>query len=235
MKEPIPATITESQSNPKCAPAQVFDHPAFGTVSLSIVTGSHGSTMFGSDLGHNQWVRITVSHAEKVRDLSRDWIHPGESVVVFELSHAQFAQFITSHGNGSGTPCTLRYAANPVHGIEEIPGILKEETKHETFRREIQEASKKHLEEIRKHIDSLGAMVDSGKLKVSEVRELQKELNRHADYLPGTMSFVVKSAEEALEKATSDAKIEVEAFIAASAQRIGLTHINDLAKLENKQ
>ena len=59
-------------------------------------------------------------------------------------------------------------------------------------------------------------------------------LLQSATGLPGSLDFVVKSAEEALEKATSDAKIEVEAYIGSVAQRIGLKSINQLAQLEDK-
>lgn len=49
------------------------------------------------------------------------------------------------------------------------------------------------------------------------------------------MAFAVQSAEEALEKATSDAKIEVESYVQMTAQRLGLKHINELAQLEHKE
>ena len=146
------------------------------------------------------------------------------------MSHAQFAQFITSQGNGDGTPCTLRW----MKGEGMIPGIAKVETKHDTFRREISDAAKKRLERIEAKIKQLGDMIESGKLSKKELREIHAELQRQASYLPGTMEFVVKSAEEALEKATSDAKIEVESYVAMTAQRLGLKNINDLARLEDK-
>jgi|GEM_PF-1119597 len=230
IKEP---TVTQERTG-QCDPHEVFNHDAFGTVTMTVTRGGD-STLFGSDLGHGDRVCIKVQRAERKRNLNRDWIHGDcRPMVEFEMSHAQFAQFITSQGNGSGTPCTLRQAPERGTSIREMPGIKNIETKHETFRREIADASRKRLEAIKRKVDELGDLIESGKLPKSQLRELHKELHREASYLPGTMEFVVKSAEEALEKATSDAKIEVESYIAMSAQRIGLKHISQLAQLENK-
>ena len=223
----IPPTVSEDQRG-QCDPHEVYNHPAYGVITLTNPQGGD-STLFGSDIGHNQRMCIRVHHAELKRDLNHDWIHTTGQIIEVEMSHAQFAQFITSQGKGDGTPCTLRW----IRHKGAIPGIEKVETKHDTFRREIHDAARKRLEHIKKEIAKLGEMIESGKLPKKELRELHANLRHQVDYLPGTMEFVVKSAEEALEKATSDAKIEVESYIAMSAQRIGLKSINDLARLEN--
>lgn len=229
MNKPIPPTVTEARRG-QCDPHEVYQHPAFGTITLSMPTGGD-RTLFGSDIGHNQRVCIRICGAELKRDLNHDWIHSKGQLIEIEMSHAQFAQFITSQGKGDGTPCTLRW----IKGEGVIPGIAKIESKHETFRREISQAARQRLEHIEKEIAKLGEMIESGKLPKKELRELHANLRRQADYLPGTMEFVVKSAEEALEKATSDAKVEVESYIAMTAQRLGLKSIEELAKLENKE
>lgn len=228
MKKPIPPIVTEGRMG-QCDSHEVLNHPAFGTISVSVPTGGD-STLFGSDIGHNERVCIRITTADVRRDLSRDWIHPQKEIVELEMSHAQFAQFISSHGNYAGTPCTLRW----IRDIGEIPGIANVETKHETFRREINDAAKKRLEHIRAEIAKLGGLIESGKLPKKELRDIQAQLRRHVEQLPGSMEFVVKSAEEALEKATSDAKIEVESFVQATAQRLGLRQISDLARLEHE-
>lgn len=229
MHKPIPPTIVESRMG-QCDPHEVYDHPAYGVITLTNPQGGD-STLFGSDIGHNQRMCITIHRAQLKRDLNRDWIHSKNQIIEVEMSHAQFAQFITSQGKGDGTPCTLRW----MKGEGAVPGIAKIETKHDTFRREIHDAARKRLESIEKEIAKLGEMIESGKLPKKELRELHANLRRQADYLPGTMEFVVKSAEEALEKATSDAKIEVESYIAMTAQRLGLKSIEELARLENKE
>lgn len=214
----------------KCDPHKVYSHPAYGTVTMSIVHGGN-KTLFGSDLGHSDRVCIRVNHAELKRDLNHDWIHSRGQLIEFEMSHAQFAQFITSQGNGSGTPVTLRW----IHGQGSIPAIENIETKHETFRREIREAAHERLQHIDQSLKSLDILLNSGgSVSKKELREIYTNLARHAALLPGTLEFVVKSGEEALEKATSDAKIEVESYMQMAANRIGLNHISDLAEIEQR-
>jgi hypothetical protein len=214
------------------ADAERLTHEAFATATVTTIHGG-SATLFGSDIGHSDRICISVQRAHVTRDLSRDWI--GSSVypiIEFEMSHAQFAQFITSNGNGTGTPVTLRYAPSKDSKAEMVPGIEKIETKHETFKREIKDASKKRLSAIASSIDKLGDLIATGKAKITDLRAIHNALKNDSEQLPGSMAFVVGSAEEALEKATGDAKIEVEAYITATAQRIGLEQISDLGKLQ---
>lgn len=227
MREEKEPTATVSGLN-----ETTYQHDAYGTITLTTVTGG-AATLFGSDLGHHQRVRLTVNRATLDRHLSQDWIHGRGKLLELEMSHAQFAQFITSNGNGSGTPVTLKYAPAPDAQIAEMPDIKKLETKHETFRREIQESSKQKIAAMREQIDKLGGMIESGKAGKKELRELQHTLKCLAENLPGSMAFVVESAETALEKATQDAKIEVEAYVDATARRLGLESISQLGQLGN--
>lgn len=226
--EPQEPTVTQTRLG-QCDPADIFNHPAYGVVTLGTPTGGD-RTLFGSDVGHGQRMRITVHRAELKRDLSHDWIHPTDYLIEFEMSHAQFAQFITSPGKGCGTPVTLRSIAGQGH----IPGIKNVETKHETFRKEIRTAAANRLDALAKQVDRLKVMLAGGKISKRDLADVANELQRHVEQTPGSLEFVVKSAEEALEKATSDAKIEVESYIQMSARRIGLERIEDLARLENR-
>lgn len=194
---------------------EVYEHPAYGVATLMIVTGQQ--TLFGSDLTHQQTVRIAVKRASHKRDLSNDWYHSkGLPVVEFELSHAQFAEFITSPGRGDGIPCTIRY----IDGTA-IPGIEPVETKQQMLRREIEESARKRLGAIGSTIQELGELLDTGKLSGTALRAIHAELVRHAQQLPGSIAFVVEQGEEALEKATAAAKIEIEALVTHHVNRLG--------------
>lgn len=218
----------------QCDPHEVYEHPAFGVITL---TNPHGgdAVLFGSDIGHNSRLSITISRAELKRDLSNDWIHGHRPIIEIELSHAQFAEFITGVGNGRGTPCTLRYAPEPGSKSSMVPGIERVETKHQMFKREIKAAASKRMEKIVQEITRLEALIESGKTPKGELREIAKELKLNATYLPGSLEFVVGQAEEALEKATTAAKIEVESFIGMKAKQLGLDSIQQLAQLEFKK
>lgn len=201
----------------KCDPHEVYDHPAYGVIGMSVITGGDRH-MFGSDIEHGQRIRITVKRAELHRNLSNDWIHSrGLPLIEVEMSHSQFAEFITTPNRGEGIPCTITEIAGDM-----VPAIDLVETKASMLRREIEHAARERLEKLGEEVKRLGDLIESGKLPKTELREIHKELARHIEQLPGSVSFVVKQAEEALEKAQSAAKIEIEATINHHINRIGL-------------
>lgn len=235
MREVLEPTVTQERIG-KCDAHDVLDHDAFGTIVMTTSTCSgKGQTLFGSDLPHGQQVHITINRARKHRDLSRDWIHSTDRIVDFSMSHAQFAQFITSTGIGGGTPITLNYAPAPGTFCEPMHQIQNPETKHETFRREIADAARRRLEDMRTQVSRLGAILSQGKVGMKDLRELHKALDQGVSYLPGTMEFVVRQSEEALEKASHDAMIDIEAFAQTTAQRLGLESIQELAALASER
>lgn len=217
----------------QCDPHEVYSHPAYGLIRVSTPTGNIGP-LFGSDIRHSSCVSIEICRAEMHRNLSNDRHHETQVLLEIEMSHAQFAQFITSPGLHSGTPCTIRRAPPVGTGSYGVPGIASIETKHDLIRREIEEAARKRMQQIAEQVKRLGDLIESGKLPKGELREIHKELARHAEQTPGSIGFVVEQAQEAIEKATSHAKIEIETYIAHAAHRIGLQHINDLSQIEDR-
>lgn len=194
---------------------EYYNHPAFGMIGVSVVTGGTG-VLFGSDVRHHQCIRLTISTAEHQRNLSNDWYRADKTLIEIEMSHSQFAQMITNPNRGDGVPCTL----NRVKG-ESIPGILPIESKHEMFRREIEQSAAEKVKDMREQIAALGALIESGKTSKTELRKIHNELARHAQQFAGSVGFVVDQAQEALEKATATARIEVEAVMNQAAMRLG--------------
>jgi hypothetical protein len=198
-------------------PHEVYEHPAYGVIGMSVVNGG-GRTLFGSDIGHDQRIQIRIRRAELHRDLSHDWVHGrGRGIVEVEMSHSQFAEFITTPNRGEGITCTI----TEING-EMLPAIEQVETKQQLFRREIEAAGKQRLEAALTEVKRLGELIESGKTSKTELREIHKDLARELSYLPGSISYVVEQAEEALEKATTHAKIEIEATVNHHISRIGL-------------
>jgi hypothetical protein len=207
-------------------PHQVLRHPAFATMTLSHVQGGP-LALFGSDVGSLGCVRIEIRRAELHRNLNRDWVNPrADTVVAVEMTYAQFAEFITSAGRASGVPVTLvRAPTMPAVGVPEIKPL---ETKQETFRREIREATEKRIARLLKEIERFQGLIDRGKPPMKTMREIAITLKRLAEQLPGALEFVVESAEEALEVATANARIEVEAFVHSKAQSLGLQSLREM-------
>lgn len=217
------APILKEAANPKMGMDAKYEHPAFGLIGMSIVSGGSES-LFGSDVGHGQRVRLTIKHAEHQRGLSNDWYHArGLPIVEVEMSHSQFAEFITSPNRGEGVPCTI----SEVDGVM-MPSIEKLETKNAMLCREVGEAAAEKIKRLQKEIDRLGLIVEAGKFPKAEMRQIYKDLAREADQLPGSITFVVKQGEEAIERATTHAKIEIEATIERHISRIGLSAAREI-------
>lgn len=222
-RETVKPTITVERFG--CGDMEVHNHDAFGMITLTNVRGG-GGAMFGSDVDHDSRLRISIHRAKMNRNLSNDWLHhTAAPMIEFEMSHAQFAEFITSVGNGSGTPVTLTSAPVDNNSVKQMPAIARHESKLDTFKREIKAAAKERMEAIKGLANQLGAMLDGGSISKKDLRFLQKDLARHAEQTPGSMEFVVGQAEEALEKATTHAKIEVEAYIRNNIARAGIDSI----------
>lgn len=232
MREEVPPTHGTAQTG-KCDPHDTYSHDAYGLIHLMAPEGGD-RTMFGSDIGHSRRLSISVSRAKLERNLSNDWIHTvGRPIIEIELSHAQFAQFITSPGNGSGTPCTIRYAPPVGTPTVEMPAIKNLETKAQTIRREIRESSNKQVAELKRHVSAFGEMLEAGKVGIKDAREIHKHLTWALQNLPANMEFVVAQGEEALEKAQSAAMIELEAYATSVAHRLGLQSIAQLGRIAN--
>lgn len=210
-------------------------HEAFGVLTMSTIQSSASQKLFGSDLEHHQYVSIKLHRAVLDRSLHRDWVHDEDMIASVEMSHAQFAQFITSNGNGQGTPCTIRYA--PAQGTlpEEMAPIALPETKHETLRRGVEESAIEGIQKVSDALAALEEMANNGKVSLKTLKEKLHSARCHLTNLPSNLSYAVKSAEEALEKATSDAKIEVESYVQMTANRLGLRTISELAQIEDKR
>lgn len=198
-----------------------FDHDAFGTISLTTQTGGAG-VLFGSDINHNQCVSIKICRADLSRNLSNDWIHPSSMPIVeINMSHSQFAEFITGNGRASGTPCTLAYAPARGTPTEVMPGIEKLETKAETFRKEIRNSATEQMAKVMASVVEMEKMLEEGTISKKTLKALVFNMRCHVDNTPGNMAFVVEQAEEALEKAVTHARIEVEALIEHNVNRLG--------------
>jgi hypothetical protein len=209
-----------------------YDHPAFGKVVLSHPTGN--VTLFGSDLTHRGSMCISLYRAHLDRRLNHDFIAEDQMICQFELSAAQFAQFITSQGNGSGTPCTLSYGPSLHAEMMEYPSIDKFESAMDMHRREVHDSASEQIDKIRQSFDKVNAMMEGPTFSKKEMKSALFNLKCMIDNTPSNMEHSVASAERALEKAVSDAKIEIESYVAMTTQRLGIKSLEQLGQLASK-
>lgn len=207
-----------------------YTHRAFGSVTVHQWHAHPGVRLFGSDLVHSSGISICFRAADLHRDLSHDRPSSGEVLLEIEMSEAQWARFVSSQGNGDGNPVTI--AARRNGNLEQPPMIAAPEaTKREVHGEEMAAALRDRLVAMEEHIAALGSMIDSGKVSRTGLRELHKELARHCGQLPGSVQFVYDQFSRATEQVAEDAKVEVEAFVSRTAQRLGFERLADMAPL----
>lgn len=199
-----------------------FSHDAFGMIGISVITGGDG-TLFGSDLKHGQQVRISIKRAKHQRHLANDWYH-ADSLPIAEvsLSHNQFAELITSPNRGDGVPCTINYAPARGTKTEAMPGIKRVKKVADIYRKEIQDSAKQKLEAMQAQVAALGAALEKPSLSKKELKELHASLSNAVGRIPADIGFIVDQAEEAMEKAVTSAKTDVEAYIGTRIMKLGL-------------
>jgi hypothetical protein len=195
---------------------ETYAHPAYGLVGMHIVSG--GGKLFASDINHQHRVRIVVRRGRHDRDLNTDWYHAhGPRLIEIEMSHAQFAEFITTGNRGEGTPCTITEVMGEMQ-----PGIEGVENKTDMLMREVESAAHKRMQEAREEVARLGEAIESGKLSKTTLRDIHKALSNTIEGLPNHMGFIVEMGQEAMEHLVNHAKIEIEATIAVHVRRLGL-------------
>lgn len=198
------------------------EHPSYGLVHISRITGGSGATrLFGSPLAnHYGTIRLSIGPAKWCHGLHRDNYYGGlrGEHIEIEMSAAQFADMITSLNMGGGTPCTIRrlaeaqiadppnYATEAEHIRDNFEGSLdKYRAKARTYRKKIEELT--------------------SKLSAKARDEIRIALNVIEDQLSSNVPFVVQQFQEATTKITSAAKAEVDAFVTGVVRTAGLEAI----------
>lgn len=215
---------TQRVDNERSEGRTAYEHPAFATLQVTEVSGG-SRVLFGSDVDHQYRLRLQITPAYLVRDLSHDWFHASvKTMVEFEMTHAQFAALAGSVGKGGGVPITLMYKPKS-DGCEMVPAIDRIESKIDLFSREVAEKARRSMESMQAQINRLGAALESGKVGTKELREIHRNLNAASENLPGNLKYTVGQAQEMLEQASNDARTQVEAYVDSVARRTGLERI----------
>lgn len=205
---------------------EIIQHPAFGMISVSRPSsGGKGTELFGSALNHNNYVSIKIETAELHRDLNRDWVSPRKIVTEFEMSHAQWAQFVASSGMGQGTPVTLRYRPEDNAKLVCVPGIESNEKLKQTFEREIKEQCARYIADAKTLTKKLADLIESGKTGKTQLKELHHEMSTFSGNFAANMAYVQNSFAEAMENSVEAGKSDIEAFVSNLAQSTGLAFL----------
>lgn len=197
----------------------VDEHESYGMISLSRQQcGGEGFSLFGSAVHHHTAIRLTISKAERMRDAYTDHYFSKDQLIEIRLSPAQFTGMI-SNFNTSGIPCTLRWLSGkgyleqpPTHHIKEemLDDITEEYAKLRKLAREL---------EVKVESIMVGVVKKADK---EEIRTLAIHVNNAVN---SNLEFLQKRQKDRLERAVSEAKVEVEAAVTGIIHSAGLDAI----------
>ena len=203
-------------------------HPAFGLIQFNRVTG-RPSKLFGSHINnHAGFIRMTIRKARRIHALHRDFYMPKDCLFEVDLTHAQFAELITSMNVGSGTPCTLRFER--AHGGK-IPNIPEE---LETEQDKITSSFEAALEELKGKIyvrtKAIEAVMDKKSIGKKDRENVRKALQNIYMQVSSNIPFILDQLTDSADKVTQHAKTEIDGFMTSVIRSAGLEALqNNLA------
>lgn len=204
-----------------------FRHPSYGMIAISRQSGTK-ENLFGSSVQkHYSSIVVSVTQGVRHHDLSRDWYMGEELVCEVEMSHAQFAEMITTPNTGSGVPCTIRYTRDGKFvRVEDPPQQIVEAEKVKINFRKI---SASFVAEIKKARKEAADLLLSRKAPTKEARQKAVGiLDRIIMELAANEPFRVDQFNEAAEKVITAAKAEIDGFITRAVMATGLQELTGM-------
>jgi hypothetical protein len=184
------------------------DHPAYGMVGVSRMTGGN-KALFGSDFRHNNTITITVQRANVRRGNAKDWYSAagmGPNVVEIELSEAQWATLLSNPNVGDGVPCTIRNIMG-----ERMPHIAPPVENRRT----------QLNDEITGMVEAIIERIEAVKAK-APTKKMQFDLQVVIDHLRSNLPFLARSFDKHAEDTIEKMKVEVGAYITNAIARAGV-------------
>jgi hypothetical protein len=189
-------------------------HPSYGMLSISRVSGPKTS-LFGSLITHSNTIVLRISTASERRNHNNTWYHTDNNIVEIEMSPTQFSEVITNI-NTQGVPVTIRKVQGEV--IEPCPYVNMKELFEKEFQSDIRKVLSNTLKLMKQVEDKLLA---TGTLKKADRVEMAELLYHIEQDIRANMPFVQEQFNKQVDKATLQAKSELEAFFTSKIYSLG--------------
>lgn len=213
---------------------QKTNHPAFAQISLHRINGHQN--LYGVDFPQGHFMEIKISHSEHVRSISNDWFREGDLIVSVAMSETQWAQLLCSP-NTSGVPCTLDYIPEYTR-LKKVPPIEDHDVgaKGDLHKNEFKQTAKDAISAVSRARSKLESILAEKTPNKTELRAILADLETAEREAIANLPFVIDMAGEAIEKAKTAAKGELEAYAGMTLRRLGeralAVHISQGGKLE---
>ena len=207
-------------------------HPAYGTIVFNRASGGKTS-LFGSSIEHGNTITMELKHADITRGLYSDSICGNSLIAKIEMSYSQFAEAITSFGQGSGIPCTIRYT--------ELDGKIPEcdfVSKREQFANEFKEKTDNTMKNSKELIAEVSELFSSKKtLTKTDKEDILRKLSRLSMDIGSNIGFIADQFNKQMDQTVMEAKGEIESFcqnkINSIAHQAIVENRDEFLKLDN--
>lgn len=194
-------------------------HPCFGSASFSRVYG-HSGFMFGSDIQSENFIELTINHAERVQgDYKVYYYDYGKPIVKLKMTQTQFAELLTNMNRGNGVPVTLE----EVNGEQIEQFDLNEAKNHlDELKEDFKEHSKKIVNSLIETSNELKRIINKKNLSKKDQEDAMNLLNRYIAEIRNNMPFFIKLYKEETADIVQRAKSELDGMIQSCVIRAGI-------------
>lgn len=184
-------------------------HPSYGLISFDRIQCSQPQTLFGSSIRHRNPIRINISHAEIDRHINHDWYHAKGKILELEMSQSQFADAITSFGQGDGVPCTIFFTERDGQ-IPECNFV----NKADQFTAEFSDQMEETKTTIANCIKNVRTLFETKKtLTKNDKAEILNTLHKIQLNIGSNANYALDCFNEQMEATVKEAKGEIESFM----------------------
>lgn len=198
-------------------------HPSYGMITVSRVNVSPPISLFGSSIKHGNMIRLEISHGKYERGINHDYYYKKGRICEVDLSMVQFAEIMTSIGNGDGIPCTIRFTERDGY-MPHIEYVNKVEQYKSEFRNQLSDVEKS----VDEAYSAMKELFDTKKtFNKADKEKILNLLNRAKMDIGCNAEYVLDSFGEQMEKTVKEARGEIEAFMQSKMNSIAMAAIND--------
>lgn len=172
-----------------------------------------GARLFGSEITHQHIVTVEITRCSRSRDRHHDYLVNEEILMQIEMSMAQWGAFVSSFGDGTGVPATLRFLT----GVGHVPEAPFESRLAESHR-EVREAADESLQKIMAARDDFEEAFERGDGRRA-LREKLRTLHYAIENAPSNMEFAAETLTKHAENVVAKARSDVEAMVLSAMER----------------
>lgn len=186
------------------------DHESYGMLGFHRVSCSCPQPLFGSSIKHRDTIQLTLKTGHVRRSHNEDWYFGDNVLFEVEMSATQFADLITSLNQGDGVPVTIRCARDgKLHECEEPPFIDRGTLHRNEFRKHIDGIFNTSKELIKALEEKFATKKTFNKKDQEEILNMCHKIKQN---IGSNLDFQVSQFDEQMERTTTEAKGEIEAF-----------------------